>query len=580
MAEAPGIKKTVVGAVEVLKDERAHMWFSAHVLDMIGDDKLLIGFDGNVWPNEEFPYSRVRKPPKHNQTDIDKFNPRAGEEVELRCNATEHQPAAWAAATVKNIKHTFYFVARKSDPSGDAQAIVEKSMLRPCLHVACLDAQRDNMKQETYKIPTALKDWINTDDAAGCFARLEADAGLMFIKVGRSDLKLIGTDKAKQRAKMLLDVHQQHQLKIQNFQEMREKRLSVLEKRKNRIEGTGYKHSIEIQIDPSFVRRVIGKNGETIRAVSQKYEVNIHIPDPEDESESTRTVKIFGNSMENIEKARGEVEFVEEVYPEPIDQATFNWLRGRGDKTLKLFKELTGILYVRLDRDSEQLIICGTRNSVEEAMAMFEAHMMYYPVFSQMDEEMEELLTKLEEYGDWNARREWGWYYDEEEEGYGGKSSGSKGKSKGGKGKDKGDWNQSYRGDKWNDSWKDDWNNDWDDNWKTGKSQKGERNGGKTKGGKGKGWEQEEYKPPLRQSKGAGKGSGKYGGSASAWQPEEEEEDEALEQPQTRGRGRGKGGTRGPRVAAKQDGEPNVEAPVAAAKPAANRKMGKKGIRT
>jgi len=464
-----------------------------------------------------------------------------------------------------------------------------------------LDAQAGAMQQATFKIAPGLREWMNTDDASGCLARIEADAGLMFIKVGRNDLKLVGDDKATQRAKMLLDVHQKHQVQIQNFQDMREKRLSALEKRRNRIEGTGYKHSIEIQIDPSFVRRVIGTKGETIRAVMQKYEVNIHIPDGDD-SEPTRTVRIFGNSLENIEKARGEVEFIEEVYPEVIEPAMFNWIRGRGDKTIKLFKELTGIVYARLDRDSRQMIVCGTKNAVEEAMAMFETHMMYYPVFSQMDEEMEQLVCQLEEHGDYNARNDF-WYRENDDDGYGGKSSASKGKSKGGKGKDKGsdNWREN-QGDNWNNDWKDNWNdngrgkgkgkgdggwrNDWNEprknekaekndwnSWKA-ESSKGEK-GGKGKGGKSKGWDdEEEHRTVAERPAKGGKGGGKKGGGKTdSWRHEEEAwEEEEEEEPQPRGRGRG-GRTGGRDRAAENEAEKEERAP-------ANRRMGKKGIRS
>lgn len=580
--------KAIVGAVEVLKDADARIWYSGQILDLVGKEKLLIGFDGNIWPKEEFPYSRVRKVTKQSQGENDKFNPRIGDEVELRVNATEHHPAAWGAAIVKNIKHSFYFVTRVSTSGADGQseAIVEKAMLRPVAQASSLDFDTGSLMQESFKVNANLRDWVYTDDAMGCFSRIEADAGLLFIKIGRHDLKLVGDEKATQRAKMILDVHQKHQVQIQNFQDVREKRLEALEKRRNRIEGTGYKHSIEIQIDPSFVRRVIGTKGETIRSVMQKYEVNIHIPDADNnDPDAPRTVRIFGNSSESIEKARGEVEFIEEVYPELIEYSMFGWVRGRGGKTINLFKDLTGIVYARLDRDTRQLTVCGTRNAVEEAMAMFETHMMYYPVFSQMDEEMEQLVSQLEEYGDYRARREWGWYRDDDDDGWGnasygqGKSSGSKGgKAKGGKGKDKSK-DKEYGGKDKGD----------------GKGAKGKEKGRSKvwweEEWQSKGyWEEEEQTVAVWQSakaaskgKDGGKGRGKSRRREEAWEEEEEdvEEEESEPQPQPKGKGRGAG--RQPRGATvRKDGDdpppPPREPP--APKPAANRRMGKKGIRS
>ncbi|CAJ1427708.1 unnamed protein product [Effrenium voratum] len=187
---------------------------------------------------------------------------------------------------------------------------------------------------------------------------------------------------AIQRAKLLLEVHVKHQSQIQNFQDVREKRLKALENKRNRIEGSGFKHSCEFTVNSSYTSRIIGKGGEAIRAVQEKHEVTIKILDS---NAGTSTVRIFGNSETSVAKARAEVEYIEKVVPVEPDQ--YNWIMGKGNRTIYGFKESVGLVYARLEHDSQQLLLCGTRSAVDDATALFETHLMYCPVFRQMEEE-------------------------------------------------------------------------------------------------------------------------------------------------------------------------------------------------
>ncbi|CAE8713427.1 unnamed protein product [Polarella glacialis] len=403
---------TSLGSVEVQKDGRAQMWYSGQIQELVGSSELMISFEAGVWPSARYAASSVRKPPKLSPADLEKFNPRQGDTVEVRIHSTSHAPAAWELAAVKNIKHGFYFMAL-SNGGAEAEAIVEKDQLRPV--TAHQGLAVESMTQEIFKLPPSLQSWVTTDDAIGCFSHIEDQSGLIHMQVlpAKPTLKLIGDPKALVRAKMLLEVHVKHQAQIQNFQDVREKRLKALETKRNRIEGSGYKHSVEIQVDASFIPRIIGKGGEAIRALQDRWDVNVRIMDG-DNPDDDRAIRIFGNNAENVEQARAEVEFVEEVLP--LDASMYSWILGRGGKTIQGFRDSAGLVFAKLDRDGEQLQLCGSRNSVQDAVAMFETHIMYYPVFHQMDEEMEQIFGELEEYGDWDARYEWGCYRDEEED--------------------------------------------------------------------------------------------------------------------------------------------------------------------
>jgi len=411
---------------------------------VLNDATVVVAFENDVWLPGKFAASNIRKPPKLSAAELAEFSPRINEEVELRVNGTEHAPPCWGIALVRNIKHTFYFVSLVS--AEDSNAIVEKDQLRP--KTVSTGLPGGLLKQELYKLPSELEAWIGTVDAAECFEHIEEQSGLIFIQTLRSELRLIGDAKTIQRAKMLLQLHIKHQGKIQSFQETLEKQMNALEKKRNRIEGTGYKHSIEFQVDAGSIPRIIGKGGEAIRSLQDKYEVNISIL-PQEGEDGRRMVRIFGNNTDSIEKARADVEYVEVAMT--VEPKMKSWILGKGGKTIQSFKESANLLYAHLDSEGEQLWLKGTRRSVHDAKAMFETHFMYYNVFLQMDDEMDQILNELQEYGDTNARWEWGWYRDEDDEypkgglewkgskggGKGAKSGGKGGKGGGGrKGKD------------------------------------------------------------------------------------------------------------------------------------------------
>mmetsp|Transcript_48642 Transcript_48642/g.113559 ORF Transcript_48642/g.113559 Transcript_48642/m.113559 type:complete len:548 (-) Transcript_48642:68-1711(-) len=412
-----------LGAVEVQKDSRSRMWYCGFVRDVCSTSELLIAFEEDIWPAARYPIGGVRKAPRSSPADLDKFSPKIGEEVEMRIDATPHAPACWAVGTVGKIKHDFYVVSINpaAGQKGNDQ-IVEKEKLRPVAVAHALTA--DSLCQENFKLPDSLGSWMSTEDGVGCFSHIQDQAGLVAIlsQSSKMQLKLVGDKKATQRAKLLLEVHIKHQAQIQNFQDVREKRLKALESKRNRIEGSGFKHSCEFQVDGSFIPRIIGKGGETIRAVQEKFDATVRILDADSQS-GPRTVRIFANNATNLAKARQEVEYVEEAMS--LESDTFSWVMGKGGRTLQNFKEAAGLVYTRLEQDRGQLLLCGTRSAVQDAQALFDTHLMYFPVFRQMDEEMESIFEELESYGDWDARWEWNNPQDEDW---------SRGRGKGGKG--------------------------------------------------------------------------------------------------------------------------------------------------
>merc|ERR1712137_822945 len=295
---------------------------------------------------------------------------------------------------------------------------------------------------------------MGTQDALGCLNHIQSQSGLTALWHSGNTLKLFGDKQSVQRSKMLLEIHVKHQNQIQSFQSVREKRLRALETKRSRLEGTGFKHSVKVQVATAMIPRIIGKKGEVVRSLEEKYGVSIRILSNEGCDETT--VCIHGNNLHEIESAKGEVEYVEEALP--IDAAMNRWVLGKNGKTIISFKESCGLVYASLDRESQQLSLCGTKSAVEDALAMFETHIMYYPVFAQMGKEISDIIEQLEEFGDWNARWEWRWSYEEEEERerWNAKWKGARSKGRGKLGKS-GKGTQGSQGAHWSSAASSDW---------------------------------------------------------------------------------------------------------------------------
>lgn len=426
---------STLGRVEVRKSADSPIWYNGHIVDLAAEDALLVAFEGNVWPQASYATQDVRKPPKHTAVDLDAFAPQVGQEVEMFVIASPHAPANWSPVRVQRTQHGLFFVTPSvaSTSDGKKENIVEKAMLRPFTVGGSLGSAA--IHKDTFELPPELHDWTLTSDGIGCFTQIEQQSGLAQIQAGRDSLNLVGNQKALQRAKMLVQMHIDHQGKIQKFQGSREKRLKALELKRNRIEGTNYKFSTEVRVEAGYVGRIIGSKGETVRALQDRFDVNIRVSNDSSKDDEDRVVKIFGHSQISVDRAKAEVEFVYDTLH--VDDAMYNWVLGSNGRNIQQFKEQAGLAKCSLDKGKLVLHLHGTRRSVEDAIAMFETHMMYYPVFKQMDEEMEQLVTKLEQLGDYNARWKWGWFSDEEDDNWYASGNGWE---------DSADWNEWHGG--------------------------------------------------------------------------------------------------------------------------------------
>eukprot|EP00434_Breviolum_minutum_P020920 symbB.v1.2.018458.t1/scaffold1471.1/size116838/6 len=146
---------------------------------------------------------------------------------------------------------------------------------------------------------------------------------------------------------------------------------------------------------------VIGKKGEHLKSLEQKYKVSLKIETEETASHSTVTVS--GNSVKSVSAAVAELDFdYQTIEVKPAAMA--RWLRAKA-LTLKQIREMTGVTLLSLkgDEDIESgaatpiVEIKGLKSQVQSAVLCLQAHMSYYSVFSEMEQVEKDLDARIAE---------------------------------------------------------------------------------------------------------------------------------------------------------------------------------------
>lgn len=170
---------------------------------------------------------------------------------------------------------------------------------------------------------------------------------------------------------------------------------------------------------------IIGKKGENLKGIQERFKVTVKLEGDKKLGEPPEVV-IRGARHRDVEAAKKELDFTAEEVEVPREM--IGWVCGKGNRHLKHFKELTGVLVLSLrvegegEAEAEEVAVddeeeetdkaakespalgdsCwidvkGLRTSVTDAVMCLETHMSYYPVFSEMNKVEEDLDRQLAE---------------------------------------------------------------------------------------------------------------------------------------------------------------------------------------
>lgn len=506
-------------AVEVRKNPKSTTWYNATILDIVGEN-ITVGFEDNIWQAREVPALSVRRCPR--DTVSDDFDPQEGELVEVSVSASEANPSGWSSGKIKTIKNSFYFISFVGSVGAKQDLIVERNALRRVNTEPPIEAAK--LERKLIPIEPALHSWVRSPDSPGCLNHVQSKARLLLCHCTNlasdqsPEVLLIGDRRAIDLGEMLLThIHFKNQVEMQRFHEQRELLMARLQEQQRWYNERNQEVFV---VEQQLVGKIIGKKGEHINAIREKFDVDIHLSPPYAQDDEPTTVTVTGETLEQCRNAREELEYITDKIP--IDTNQVGWILGKGYQNIQDIAKKSEVHYARFDDKTSSIELCGLKRQVEEAKMLISHHREYHPVYQDMDEDQSAIQQAFEEL-DGAA---------------GGKP---KGKGKTGKSGSKDGW----RDDKGKDGWRDD-KGGWKDEkggWKgekgdKGKGEKGDKNkgekGDKSKGDKGKG----------DKGKGEKGKSDKGKGKNSMAEVDDEESYPSLSKGRERGRGR-RGGRKG-----------------------------------
>ncbi|CAD7927320.1 unnamed protein product [Amoebophrya sp. A25] len=324
------------------------------------------------------------------------FLPQAGGVCEV-LKKGPGESVSWAECRIKQIKGEFYYVYDK-DPN--AAWIVEKSNLRPADHSAG-GFTFGNALREVLPLGAELRAWVSDEesDCDGCLQQVAAKVGLLICKARVNDadeaeVVLVGEKSALRRAKILLDVHLKHQRAIQKFHTTRDKKMKMLEERKSKYNE---QCSYEFVADARVSGFILGKEGKTIKRVRQAFDVEIIVTDLEDTSPAQVRVRIYGETQEQVDRAREEIEYTRLEFP--VEPHLIGWVLGKKGAHLTDIEEKSGIVRASLNRTTNVVELIGLKDCVEDAKMALESHCTYFEVYKEMDDELLEIDNSFAELG-------------------------------------------------------------------------------------------------------------------------------------------------------------------------------------
>lgn len=177
-----------------------------------------------------------------------------------------------------------------------------------------------------------------------------------------------------------------------------------------------------LEVPEGCIGLLIGKKGENLKAISEKFQVTVKI---DKDSRGQQSALISGKSPTDVAAAFKELDF--DMRTREVPPAMAGWLCGKAGRHLKMLREMTGVAVLSLrseggktdgEGNAEEVLpdsaskefpsepekeipkrcwveIKGLRAQVEDAEMCLDAHMSYYSVFLEMDEVEQQLDRQI-----------------------------------------------------------------------------------------------------------------------------------------------------------------------------------------
>eukprot|EP00922_Rhytidocystis_sp_ex-Travisia-forbesii_P015728 GHVS01023471.1.p1 GENE.GHVS01023471.1~~GHVS01023471.1.p1 ORF type:complete len:744 (-),score=174.48 GHVS01023471.1:616-2847(-) len=466
--EAPPLPQPLSGivvstprmCVEVCKDTTDGIFYIGTLVDLL-DGMATVQFEDLTWGTLQLPADQVRAP-RHVKADMQT------EEVEAFEEAKDHTPSRWSIGRVTQFRQDHVKVTfdnRSASTQNLYSALFELSHIRVVSKEPRLVASK--LFRGMVSLPQAIRGWAASTDAHSLYSDVACKTGVLLISydgferdategppvavvetpapgsnAGGDTLEggggghsskgmmqhgvlIIGEPQRVKSAKQVLEVHIKHQKELQAGVERKNRKLVELQQKQSKmVDGA----KTEFITEDRLVGLIIGKHGDHLRGVESKFGVEVRINpvsdghQPSSEVQLRHRVTICGPDDTSVEAAKKELEFVYRDYP--VDQRLVGWILGKKGVNIKDVSQRSGLFSAYFEDQSKTFILCGTKQSVEDAVMLLDSHASYYDEYKKLNQQEQEIDRNLSMLG---GHRGGGGYHGGHHDGGGGNRGGGGG---------------------------------------------------------------------------------------------------------------------------------------------------------